>query len=549
MVVCPWKFIHFVQRILKEDKAMKRILAASVVALCLHMPLACGAAEASFTPGTYVGKSSSVGGPITVSVTVDETTIQSVEVTEIHDTSIVSDEAVIRIPEQIVEYQTTNVDTVSGATLSSIFIRNAVNDALKQAGTASTEKAPAYMAPAQEDTEADVVVVGAGISGISAALAAADQGADVILLEKLAYIGGFFNVSDQGVVANGAGPFAAHAEATAEQLNSLGMNIEVTSMDYPGYGTLHTLSVPENPEVNFSTYYVKKAWEIAEEKGIRILTETPATGLLVEDGKVIGVTAQPKGQEVFEIRADKVILTTGGFNSNAELVSRYLPFADGARAVTLGATMGEALEWVAPLDAKLVLMEASDASFYTVSPSTGYYTEMGTAVSHFVNLDGTLITDDTTYNQGAQKVYMAIGGEQFYNLTTVAGVEAAGSGPEYEHMLLAGSVEKYDSIDAINEALDTPELAATAEAIGLEEGPYYIGKSIAGIYGTYGGIATDGEGRVLNSKDEVIEGLYAAGEVMGSRDYQALGFYSGGLGAGMISGNLAGNAAVADAAE
>ena len=168
---------------------------------------------------------------------------------------------------------------------------------------------------------------------------------------------------------------------------------------------------------------------------------------------------------------------------------------------------------------------------------------MGTAISHFINLDGTLITDDTSYNIGAMKVFREIGNTQFYNLCRV---EESYAEEEYERMVQAGSVQKFDTLDEIIEACGTTELKATAEAIGLGEGPYYIGKSIAGIYGTYGGIATDEEGRVVNNQDVVIPGLYAAGEVIGSRDYQAFGVYGGGLGPGLATGVYAGNAVADD---
>ncbi len=98
------------------------------------------------------------------------------------------------------------------------------------------------------------------------------------------------------------------------------------------------------------------------------------------------------------------------------------------------------------------------------------------------------------------------------------------------------------------EALNLPELTATFEILGLEDGVYYAGLSTAGIYGIYGGIAADLDGYILDNDDAVIPGLYAAGEVIGSRNFQLHGFYAGGLGPGMVTGNIAANTVAADIA-
>lgn len=512
------------------------VLIVSITSLCF--------AEGTFAPGTYEATVASVGGPLTVSVEVDENTIKSVVVTEVNDTPGVCDAAVERIPAEIVRTQSLGVDAVTGATLTSLFLRNAVTAALQQAGEASKDSAH-YAAPAQQNMQADVVVVGGGIAGMSAALAAADRGASVVLLEKNAFIGGDLLISDQAVTMAETGVLFAGWDAALDQLGQMGMGIVPETVEYPGYGVFSQVSIPDTDQPNVSNAYVKNFLKVAEEKGIVILTDTPGIGLLTSDGAVRGVQAQPKGQETFEIEAGAVILATGGFSSNAELVSEYLPYAAGARAVGLGGNRGDALAWVAELDAKLVEMTTDYASFYTVSPSTGYYTEMGTAISHFINLDGTLITDDTNYNIGAMKVYREIGNTPFYSLCAVSECNAP---EEYAHMVLAGSVAEFATLDEIIEAYDMPALKQTAEQIALADGPYYIGKSIAGIYGTYGGIQTDADGRVLNNSDAIIPGLYAAGEVMGSRDYQATGVYGGGLGPALATGTYAGNAAASDIA-
>ena len=81
-----------------------------------------------------------------------------------------------------------------------------------------------------------------------------------------------------------------------------------------------------------------------------------------------GVTAQPRGHEEFTIRAGAVILCTGGFSSNRDLVEQYLPYAVGARAMGLGANTGDALAWVSEIGAKTDMLDAADSSFMLANP-------------------------------------------------------------------------------------------------------------------------------------------------------------------------------------
>ena len=112
---------------------MKKVWLGLGLSAVLTAGFAMAAPADGFTAGTYEATVDSVGGPMTVSVTVSEDRIEEVNVIENHDTDGLCDAALERIPEQIVANQTINVDTVSGATLTSVFMRNAVKEALSQA--------------------------------------------------------------------------------------------------------------------------------------------------------------------------------------------------------------------------------------------------------------------------------------------------------------------------------------------------------------------------------------------------------------------------------
>lgn len=148
---------------------------------------------ASYAPGTYTGTGDGKFDAITVEVDFSEDAITEVRVTSCNDTARIAAPALEQIPQRIVETQGLGVDTVAGATFTSIGIVNAVADCVDQAGRSSDELFSAGKPQpndAVEELEADVVVVGAGAAGMGAAIAAAQQGASVIALEKNANIGG-----------------------------------------------------------------------------------------------------------------------------------------------------------------------------------------------------------------------------------------------------------------------------------------------------------------------------------------------------------------------
>lgn len=155
---------------------------------------------ASFTTGiaaaqeTYEGVGNGRNGPVKVAVTMEDDKIAEISILEQTETVDVADGALEKLPSEIVRTQSTAVDAVTGATFTSNAIVEAVEDCLRQAGEdpASRRKAAEEADVEKEHVEltTDVVVVGAGISGLSTAISAKTNGADVILLEKLNRTGG-----------------------------------------------------------------------------------------------------------------------------------------------------------------------------------------------------------------------------------------------------------------------------------------------------------------------------------------------------------------------
>lgn len=191
------------------------------------------AAQAAPVSGTFAGSSIGMQGPVAVEITVENSVITAVTVTESHETESVTAVAFERIPAQIVEHQTTSVDTVTGATLASNAIMRAVEDAASNAGLdLAVLKANAYTAvPGEAQTwDTDVLVVGAGGAGFSAAITAAQDGAKVIMIEKSSFVGG--NTQMAGAAYNAVDPDAqANMVLTVAQKATLDGYLELTTED------------------------------------------------------------------------------------------------------------------------------------------------------------------------------------------------------------------------------------------------------------------------------------------------------------------------------
>ena len=326
----------------------KKVLCALLAMACLCACMATGLAEAVY--GAYRAQAQGNNGPVTVEVIIDETGISAVTVLEHQETPGLSDAALERIPAAIVAGQTIAVDTVSGATNSSAAILKAVEDCLVQAGanvkaySVAAEKAAGER---MEERETSVLVIGAGGSGMAAAITLQEQGADVLLIEKNAAAGGATALT--GALINGG--------MSAQQARR-GVTDDVTTMfmDMMRYGSfmndarmawlmvnhcgeavdwLHdTVGVEFEEELNYFPEHTndrafypkgKKAGYLTGalerhylDNGGELLYETRATELICENGEIKGAVCQtPDG--TLTIRADATILATGGYGASVAM--------------------------------------------------------------------------------------------------------------------------------------------------------------------------------------------------------------------------------------
>ena len=307
-----------------------------------------------FTPGTYTGVGAGKNGDITVEVTFSAEKIESIRIVSHTETPSLSDAAIEQIPAKIVESQSLGVDAVSGATYTSNGIVEAVADAVKQAG-GDVEALKSVQSAAGEHVEeeltTDVVVVGGGGAGMSAAVRLAELGQQVILFEKSSFLGGAISVSggnqvvmgaqlqaDNGVEDDSVESMVADFEANGANKN----NDEILTLFAENVGAatdwlvascgiefdagLHQLGeYSHNRELAYTgggAGFAERMRKAVENSGATVYLSTRVESLLVEDGAVVGVKAvSTDGTKEYTVHAANVVLATGGYGNNKDMLT------------------------------------------------------------------------------------------------------------------------------------------------------------------------------------------------------------------------------------
>lgn len=325
-----------------------------------------------YTAGTYTGTGTGKNGPVKVNVTFTDSAITKVEVTEHTETESIADAPVEKIPAAILERQTLGVDAIAGATITSDAILAAVEDAVGQAGgdvEALKKPAEAGAEVKTEELSCDIVVVGAGAAGTAAALAAAEQGADVILLEKTASPMGGSTLAgvmfaadsqqqkDRGTTVDKEWLYDQYLDLSGGYINSLlvrsiidqaGATVDwlnengclTANVDAGTGGSFEHIGMPATAHgyQEGGTVAISKLIKSFEDKGGTMLFSTPATGLLYDGENVSGVAAKKEDGTILNISAQKVVLATGGFGGNEEMLAEYIgePYTIGEVAQNKG---------------------------------------------------------------------------------------------------------------------------------------------------------------------------------------------------------------------
>ncbi len=534
---------------------------------------------AEFKEGTYVGEAKGYRGEIKVEVKTSKNKIEEVKVVKNTDTPIISDAAAKKVPEQIVKYQSLRVDGVSGATGTSRALTSAVRNALKNSGADLKElnKKPVIESKkiVKETQKKDVVVIGAGGAGLIAAIEAKNNGAqNVIVLEKMAFAGGNTLISGGEYAApnnwvqvkkglkdsndtfyndilkggdNEGNPklvrvLADNALNGAEWLKDyINMTFEDRQMFFGGHSVERSL-VPLGAT---GVEMISKLLAKAEELNIPVLYETPAVELIVDKGRVTGVKALSEDKEYTFLAKDGVILASGGFGSNLEMRVKYNKDVDEniLSTNTVGIT-GDGITMAEKIGAQLEDMPFIQ-TYPTCDPISGALLYFGDVRliggSILINQEGKRFVEELERRDVISMAIKNQTGNAAYQFCDEAQVKLSGVAEHHaDEMNYLFNNKLLVKADTIKEAadffgIDAAELEKTVEKYNqyakdgkdLEfnkrgkltpfeaKGPFYIMKAVPAVHHTMGGVKIDENARVINTKGEIIKGLYGAGEVTG----------------------------------
>ena len=547
-----------------------------------------------YKPGTYIGEGDGMGGKVKVSVTVDKDSILEVKVLENDETKGIGDAAIDKIPAKIVEGQTLSVDAVTGATITSNAILAAVEAALIEAGadvSALKEKVDDIAENQDKTYDTEIVVVGAGAAGLSAALEAANNGAKVILVEKLAMTGGSTARSGGKVQAAGtdiqkANGVEDNADLYYDHLMTVGENkvdpvktrlIADNSLTDFNWLVENGVEFSKNIEQLHEKYrpirghYVSAqdgkveqdghGWAItqplenvAKEKGVEIMLETPAKKLIIDNkGTVTGIECEDsKGNKVI-INAKAVILATGGYDFNKELLAEYAALVKPVYSTVAPGNVGDGL--IMARDAGAKIQSGGGAVLLYLDLAAG----VGEVGGLYVDSTGSRFSDETDFWFTRTKKLMDRNQTGMFYIT-----DTKGKLESFDALVKDGKMVEGSTIEELADKLGMTELVSTVERYNklaingvdedfnkapeymktVEEGPFYAIAFAPITSGTFGGPVTNENGQVIAEKGGIINGLYAAGEVANGdlfyQEYPGSGSsISTCIGMGRIAGRVA----------
>ena len=600
-------------------KSVSALAMAAVIAVSLF-GYGCGAKPDSTSSdagvsGDFTGTAKGFGGDVSVTLTLTDGAITGCTAEGKDETQGVGSEAIAKMPGEIAESGSIAVDGVSGATVTSTAIKEAAAAALTAAGLNPDDyKTAVEKTGSAEDStvEADVVVVGAGGAGMTAAITAAGEGKSVVILESQSMVGGNsvratggMNAGktvyqDENEFGESAGvektlktaaekyadneTITALAKTVSEQWAAYQANptgyfdsVELMELDtmIGGKGindpelvetlcansadaidwldehgiTLHNVSSfggasvkrihrPVNAEgktVSVGSYMIPLLQENCEKAGVKMMLDTTATEILTDaNGAAVGVKATGASGETVTVNAKAVVLASGGFGANLDMVVKYKPELKGFMTTNAPGIQGQGIEMAQAIGAATVDMDQIQIHPTVEANTAALITEgLRGDGAVLINAEGKRFIDEVGTRDVVSAAEIAQTGSYSWLVVDQAMVDASSviqgyikkgytvTGATYEELGKAMGVdaaafaETMEKWNGYVEAKNDPDFGRTSFANPLNTAPYYAVKVTAGVHHTMGGLKINANTEVLNEKGEVIPGLFAAGEVTG----------------------------------
>ena len=593
----------------------------SLVLACMMLLSACGGSAPAATTeaaapaaASYTGTAQGMGGEVSVTLTIENGVITDCVATGDKETDGIGSVVIAQFPAQVVEGNTINLDAVSGATITSNAFIEAAKAALTAAGLNPDDYMTKVAAAAAGDVtkEADVVIVGAGGAGMTAAMTASDAGKSVIILESQAMVGGNsvrstggMNAAktvyqDENEFAESAGvekmlKSAADDYADNEFITSLAATVAQQWADYQanpvGYfdsvelmeldtmvggkginnpelvktlveGTapaidwldengmsLHNVAAfggasvkrihrpvdEEGKVVSVGAYLVPLMEKACQDRGVEFILNTTADTILTDaNGQAVGVSGTDKDGNTVTVNAKAVVLATGGFGANLDMVASYKPELKGFMTTNAPGIQGQGIAMATAIGAATVDMDQIQIHPTVEANTSALITEgLRGDGAILVNANGERFTDEVSTRDKVSAAEIAQPGSFSWLIVDQAMADASNviqgyitkgytkQGATYEELAkeievdpatFAATMEKWNGCV---EAKTDADFGRTSFANPLNTAPYYAIKVSAGVHHTMGGVVINSSTEVLKEDGSVIPGLFAAGEVTG----------------------------------
>ena len=560
----------------------------------------------AFTDGIYLTKAVSMHGPINVKTVIADGKIAEVAVLNNRESYVIGEAAVKTMPQRIVESQFVDVDCVTGATLTSMAIRNAVREAIGNAG-GDVRDFEGYVAPELQKSdvskECDVAIMGAGMAGLMAAWQLAEDGKNVIVFEKMPYVGGCLPITStawnaqETIIQKAWGP---------EQIFE-GWNTMQAQLDQYLNGRIE----PDSPYYNPDMPFIKPMFEAVRDAtdkminigvgfcpisdwpapqlapgafsiggkfcldiitnyltyqlGVNIITEAPVTKLVMDGDAVRGLVAEGADSTTYNVSSKAVLLASGGYAYNKDLMKQYQP--DDLKFTIMAPpwATGEGMLMGQDVGAALVAMDQGVTSHYSGAVSNAeisyiHYVCPGVVV----NGNGSRFVSESLEYKQALRQFKEQDSTDFYwvfDEISRQGMVPSGNSYrlDYTFLLETGDATEGENYRDLAEKLGLPELVASLDAVNacvangtedefgnvklrtmLVDGPMYAIKVTPTPYIAQGGLMIDPACHVQREDGSPIKGLYAAVDVTGSVENRDGAMYRVGLTQAIGYGLIAG---------
>ena len=591
--------------------AMSAILAVSLLGYGCSKP----ASSTGGVSGEYTGTAKGMGD-VTVTLTLTDGKITGCTAEGADETPGIGTMALEQLPTAIAESGSIAVDGVSTATITSNAIKEAAAAALTAAGldpeNFKTEVKADETKAEDAVVDADIVIVGAGGAGMTAAITAANEGKSVVVLESQPMVGGNsvratggMNAGDtvyqdenefgesagvEKTLKTAADKYADNETITAlaktvseqwaaYQANPVGYfdSVELMELDtmVGGKGindpalvqtlcansadaidwldehgiTLHSVSSfggasvkrihrPVNAEgktVSVGSYMIPLLQENCEKAGVQIMLNTTANEILTDaNGAAVGVKATGASGETVTVNAKAVVITSGGFGANLDMVVKYKPELKGFMTTNAAGIQGQGIEMATAIGADTVDMDQIQIHPTVEANTAALITEgLRGDGAILVNAEGKRFIDEVGTRDVVSAAEIAQTGSYSWLVVDQAMADASSviqgyikkgytvEGATYEELAKAMGVDEAAFAQTMAdwnscvEAKSDAEFGRTSFANKLDTAPYYAIKVTAGVHHTMGGLKINTNTEVLKADGSVIPGLFAAGEVTG----------------------------------